>query len=63
MHGTLNSTILTKTKNEILRQIEDDRRSVLEINEGKFDPKFTNMLFDQRREGVVELYFKIMEHI
>ena len=63
MHGTINSTMLTKTKNEILKRIEDDRRSVLEINEGKSDPKFTNMLFDQKRDGVVELYFKILERI
>lgn len=62
MHGTINSTLLTKTKNEILEDIEKNRQYTKTAYPDA-NLRLVDMVYDREREAVVSFYFKLLERI
>lgn len=62
MHGSMNSTLLTKAKNDVLASIEKDRE-YMRANHPEVGEKFMNMMFDQKRKAIVDFYYVLMNRL
>lgn len=59
----LNKDIVVKTKNELLADIEKNRKWTKTVNADKSSPKFVDFVFDKECEAVVQFYYRLMEQI
>lgn len=59
----MTSDKIVKVKNAVLADLERDRQFALEDTKDKCNPKFVNMMYDQKRDGIVALYYKLMDNV
>jgi len=61
-HGTINSTTLTKLKNEALQNIEANRAHTHKTYPDK-NLSLVDMVYDKQRDAIVDFYFTLLNEV
>lgn len=62
MHRVMNSTVLTKAKNDFLREIEKNREYT-KTTYPEANLKLVDMVYDRECQAVVGFYYKLLEKL
>jgi hypothetical protein len=60
--GVLNSTLLTKLKNQELEKIAKDKEYTV-TNHPELPKELVDMMYDRQRGAIVDFYYKLIAHL